>query len=402
MDDRNILYLAALLRALALGMIGILLAIYLSKIEFSPSVIGVIISLGLLGGAMAALLITFLGDYLGRKRSLLCLALLSAAGGFVIVFVSDVFIVAIASFVGVLNGMGRDRGAALILEQAILPVTTTDADRTSAFAWYNMLQDIGLAVGALLATIPSLLSRIGFEELISFRVAIFVYASLMLLTAFLYIKLSPKVEVVVTQLRPQISARSQKILLKLSVLFAIDSVSGGFLAEAMLSLFFYVRFNVSVIIIALLFFGGRILNACSYFGAAWLAKRFGLVNTMVFTHIPSSLILIIIAITPGSDFWIAAVLFLLREALVEMDVPARESYVMAVIRPEERTFASGVTHLVRLGGWAVAPAFAGVLMQFLAVSTPLLIGAAMKISYDVLLYFSFRKIKPPEEIEIQH
>lgn len=398
MNDRILLYLAAFLRSLALGMMGVLLAIYLTKIEFTPSAIGIVVSLGLLGGAIAALIVTFLGDYLGRKRSLLCLALLTAAGGFVIAFVSDVFIISLAAFVGVLNGMGRDRGAALILEQAILPSTTINLDRTAAFAWYNMLQDIGLSLGGLFAVVPSILHYLGFAEVISFRIAVFVYSTIMLVTAFLYLKLSPKVEVIVTRIRPQISLKSQKILLKLSTLFAIDSISGGFLAEAMLSFFFFIRFNISVSIIAVLFFCGRVLNAFSYFGATWIAKRFGLVNTMVFTHIPSSVILIIIGIIPGSDFWIAALLFLLREALVEMDVPTRESYVMAVIRPSERTFASGVTHLVRLGGWAIAPAFAGVLMQYLAISTPLFIGAAMKISYDLLLYFFFRKIKPPEEL----
>jgi len=162
MNDRNILYLAAFLRALALGMVGVLLAIYLAKIQFSPSAIG-IISLGLTGGALAALIVTLLGGYLDRKRSLICLALLSAAGGFVITFISDIYIVAIAAFVGVLNGMGRDRGAALILEQAMLPATTTNTDRTTTFAWYNMFQDIGLALGGLLAAIPSFLQSINFE-----------------------------------------------------------------------------------------------------------------------------------------------------------------------------------------------------------------------------------------------
>jgi MFS family permease len=150
-------------------------------------------------------------------------------------------------------------------------------------------------------------------------------------------------------------------------------------------------------VIAVLFLGARGMNAISHLGAAWLAKRIGLVNTMVFTHIPSSLLLVTVAFAP--NFWVAAVLFLLREGLVEMDVPTRQSYVMAMVRPEERTFASGVTHLVRLGGWAVAPSFAGFLMQFLTLSTPLFIGAGMKIAYDVMLYRAFRGLKPPEERE---
>jgi predicted MFS family arabinose efflux permease len=185
------------------------------------------------------------------------------------------------------------------------------------------------------------------------------------------------------------------VLWRISALFAIDSVAGGFVGTALLSYFFYERFEVSESVIAVLFFCARGMNAVSHLGAAWLAKRIGLVNTMVFTHIPSSLLLVTVAFAP--NFWVAAVLFLLREGLVEMDVPTRQSYVMAVVRPEERTFASGATHLVRLGGWAVAPSFAGFLMQYLSLGTPLIIGAAMKFSYDILLYYAFRGIKPPEE-----
>ena len=144
-----------------------------------------------------------------------------------------------------------------------------------------------------------------------------------------------------------------------------------------------------------LFFGARVLNAASHWGAAWLARRFGLVNTMVFTHVPSSLLLVTVAFAPS--FAVAAVLFLLREGLVEMDVPTRTSYVLAVVRPEERTLASGVTNLVRLGGWAVSPFLAGVLMQGTSLAAPLVLGAGMKIAYDLLLYASFRGLPPPEE-----
>ncbi|RUR24268.1 MFS transporter [Legionella qingyii] len=398
LNDRFILYSTAFLRALALGMIGVLLAIYLAKIQFSPNEIGYVISIGLVGGTTAALIVTFFGDYFGRRRLLIVIALLSALGGIIIVFATNIIIVSIAAFIGILNGMGRDRGASLILEQAILPSTTSDADRTGAFAWYSILQDIGIATGGLIASVPTLLYRVGhINLLLSFRITIIIYSSLMLVTAFLYLKLSPNVEVSIKQVKLTISKQSKKILWKISALFTVDSVSGGFLGAALLSFFFYERFHVSVGIIAVLFFFGRILNSLSYLGATWLSKHIGLVNTMVFTHIPSSLILIVIAMMPSTVFWIAALLFLLREALVEMDVPTRESYVMAVIRPEERTFASGITHLVRLGGWSVAPAFAGVLMQYIGVSTPLIIGAVMKIGYDLLLYLGFRKIKPPEE-----
>ena len=172
-------------------------------------------------------------------------------------------------------------------------------------------------------------------------------------------------------------------------------MAGGFLTTALLSFFFYERFGVDLAAIGVLFFIARVANAFSHLGAAWLAKRIGLVNTMVFTHIPSSVLLLTVPFMP--NFTTAAILFLLRESLVEMDVPTRQSYVMAVVRPEERTFASGVTHLVRLAGWAFAPAFAGMLMSGTSLAVPLYIGASMKIFYDLVLWRAFRSVRPPEE-----
>jgi MFS family permease len=395
-DDRRILYTTAFLRALATGMMGVLLGIYLARMTFSSAQIGLVITSGLAGATLAALLVTLAGDRLGRRRLLFWLALLSALGGVAAAFYSSPIAVGIAAFIGMLNGMGRDRGASLVLEQAIIPATVNDAERTRTFAWYNVLQDIGHALGGLLAVIPSLLRQFGgVGELASFQSAIMVYALLLFATAVLYLRLSPRAETGVKLPRLVLSPHSRKVLWRISALFAIDSIAGGFVGTALLSYFFYERFGVSESVIAVLFLCARGMNAVSHLGAAWLAKRIGLVNTMVFTHIPSSLLLVTVAFAP--NFWVAAVLFLLREGLVEMDVPTRQSYVMAVVRPEERTFASGATHLVRLGGWAVAPSFAGFLMQYLALGTPLLIGAGMKISYDILLYFAFRGLKPPEE-----
>lgn len=395
--DRRILYATAFLRALATGMMGVLLGIYLARMAFTPSQIGLVISSGLAGAALAALLVTFAGDRIGRRRLLFWLALLSALGGAAAALYSSPIAVGIAAFVGMLNGMGRDRGAALVLEQAIIPATAADSGRTRAFAWYNVLQDIGHGAGGLLAALPSLLRLAGAGDLASFQAAVMLYALLLLATAVLYLRLSVLAEVQEKRPRLVVSPHSRKVLWRISLLFGLDSVAGGFVGTALLSYFFYQRFGVAEPVIAVLFLGARGMNAVSHLGAAWLARRIGLVNTMVFTHIPSSLLLVTVAFAP--NFWVAAVLFLLREGLVEMDVPTRQSYVMAVVRPEERTFASGLTHLVRLGGWAVAPSFAGFLMQFLAISTPLFVGAGMKITYDLMLYLSFRGIKPPEERE---
>jgi hypothetical protein len=254
--------------------------------------------------------------------------------------------------------------------------------------------DIGHALGALLAALPEVLHALDVDEALGFRLAFLLYALLLMAGLPLYARLSDQSETAAVA-RRVVSPQSRRILWRISALFGVDSLAGGFLGASLMSYFFFERFGVSAAMIAGLFFAARCLNAVSHLGAAWLATRIGLVNTMVFTHIPSSLLLATVAFAP--TFPIAAILFLLREGLVEMDVPTRQSYVMAVVLPEERTVASGVTHLVRLGGWAIGPGFAGWMMQSVAIGSPLLIGAGMKIAYDLLLWRAFRNVKPPEE-----
>ena len=396
MTDRHVILTATFLRALATGMMGVLLGLYLERLAYTPTEIGLVIGAGLAGAALSAAVVTFFGDTLGRRRSLLILSFAAAVGGFALLVSVNLWVVCGVAFLGMLNGMGRDRGAALVLEQAILPGVVAPERRTRAFAGYNVLQDIGHALGGLLAALPTLLrSLFGIGDLGSFQMAIAVYAVLLLASAMLYLRLTVTVEVQQRKPALQLAPHSRKVLWRISTLFALDSFAGGFLGTALLAYFFHMQFGAAETAIALLFFLARAANAASHFAAAWLAARIGLVNTMVFTHIPSSLLLMAVPFAP--TFGIAALLFLLRECLVEMDVPTRQSYVMAVVRPEERTMASGVTHLVRMGGWSVAPLLAGPLMQGLALATPLLVGAGLKIVYDIALYRAFRHLKPPEE-----
>jgi MFS family permease len=409
MRDRRLLLAAAFLRALATGMIGVLAGLYLARLEFSPAQIGLVVSVGLAGAALAALLVTWRGDRLGRRRALVALAAFGAAGGATVALATHPWVIGCAAFFGMLNGMGRDRGAALVLDQAILPSTTDDRGRTTAFAWYNLLQDAGHALGSLAAGLPSLLHHAaGVDELTALRAAVGLYAAIVLATGVVYLALSPAAEAATAgrgaagsrgagapPARAPLSPASRRIVWRIASLFALDSLGGGFLTATLLSFFFFERFGTSPAAVGALFFAARIANALSHLAAAWLAKRIGLVNTMVFTHIPSSLLLLTVAVAPS--FPVAAALFILREGLVEMDVPTRQSYVVAVVKPEERTVATGITHLVRLGGWAVAPAFAGMLMSGTSLAAPLIAGAGMKIAYDVMLYLSFRGVRPPEE-----
>jgi hypothetical protein len=217
------------------------------------------------------------------------------------------------------------------------------------------------------------------------------------LAAVLYILLSKKIEIRTTRrhISVAISAQAKSIVHRISALFALDAGGGGFLADALLAYWFFQRFGMDERTLGVLFFVVRVVNATSHLGAAWLASRIGLVNTMVFTHLPSSLFLLLVPLAPS--FPIAAGLLLAREALVEMDVPTRQSYIAAMVQPHERVYASGITSLVRTSAWAATSSAAGVLMQYVAFSAPLVLGGSMKVIYDVLLYRNFRHLKPPEE-----
>jgi MFS family permease len=395
MDDRRLLYASASLRALVTGFIGVLLGFWLAAIRLDAGAIGIVVGFGLAGVAAGVLLVTVAADRLGHRRLLVGLALLTGLGGLAFAFTSTTWAAAAAAFIGMVNGMGRDRGGALVLEQAILPATVSDAERTRTFAIYHLLQDAGHAFGALLAAVPGMIDAGHGGGVETLRNSIVVYACVAAAPVLLYARLSASVEPVVAASRLRMSPATRTILWKIGSLFALDSFAGGFLTTALLAYFFIERFGVGTAEIGVLFFAARVLNAISHVGAAWLARRIGLVNTMVFTHIPSSLLLVTVPFMP--NFTVAAILFLIREGLVEMDVPTRQSYVMAMVRPEERTVVGGVTHLIRLAGWATAPLIAGYFMQNLALATPLIIGATMKIAYDVLLYRAFRHAKPPEE-----
>ena len=395
--DRRRVYTAAFLRALGTGLCGVLLGIHLASRGFSLEETGRVVSAGLLGAALAAILATLCGDRWGRRRFLVALSVLGGLGLVAVAFASGPLALA-AAFLGMVNGMGRDRGAGLILDQAVLPGTVEARDRTRAFAWYNVCQDAGHALGGLAATMSTLLMhRYGLTDAVSLQWTLVLAGACLFAAALPYAAITGGVEPrTAPSLRSiPLSPRGRAFLFRISALFALDSIAGGFLTTALIALFFSQRFGTSGAVLGLLFFAARVANAGSHMAAAWLARRIGLVNTMVFTHIPSSLLLATVAVAPS--FPVAALLFLIRESLVEMDVPTRQSYVMGVMDPEERTWASGVTHLVRLAGWAVAPAFAGVLMGETWIAAPLLVGAALKIVYDVWLYVAFRAQRPPEE-----
>ncbi|MGZ5111073.1 MAG: MFS transporter [Usitatibacter sp.] len=394
---RRILYAAAFLRALAVGLMAVLIGLYASRLGLSAAQIGAVLSSALWGAALAAFLTLVVGPRFPQRTLLVCLSALPVLGAAVFL-ASDAFpIMAAAAFVGMFNVHGRDRGAISIIEQALFPATTVDADRTRVFAWYNVLLDAGYAIGGLLAALPTIFEVwFGMQTLDAMRATLALFCVLYAAAAILYSRLPAQTPGAAPVGLRHLSPESRPIVAKISALFLLDAFGGGFIGSALFAYFFAERFAASAAQVAILFAAGRVLSAFSHLAAAWLAKRIGLVNTMVYTHVPSCLLLF--TIVAADHFALAAFLFLLREALNEMDVPTRQSYVMAVVKPEERLAAAGITSLVRSGGWAAAPILAGMMMQAGGLGVPLVFAGVAKLSYDFLLWREFRRVKPPEEL----
>jgi MFS family permease len=382
------------------GFLGVVLGIFLFRTGHSSFDIGLVVAAGLTGSAVATLLISIAADRLGRRRCLIILSLLSATAGVALALFPGIAVLVIAAFFGMLNGTGTDRSPAFALDQAIVPGLATDARRTWNLALYNALLDGGGSLGALASSLPAALhNRFNLSLLHSYNLLFFGYSGLCMTGAALYWFLSPAIEIFgpspVGRTGFTLAPAAKSLIVRLTALFSLDAFGGGFLTDALVAYWFFRRFGIAERDLGLLFFAVHVLNACSHVGAAWLAKRIGLVNTMVLTHLPSSLFLMAVPFAPSLRW--ALLLFLCREALVEMDVPTRQSYVAALVAPTERTFAAGVTNLARNVFWAVGSGVAGFLMQALSFSAPLLVGGGAKVLYDVFLYRSFRRLKPPEE-----
>ncbi|MGD0693993.1 MAG: MFS transporter [Terriglobia bacterium] len=396
-----LIYFAASLRSLGVGLTGVILGVYVARAGFSPAVIGVVISAGLAGSAVATLLVSLRADTLGRRFTMTGLSVVSAMGGLGFALTGSLAGIVLLAFVGMLNGMGTDRGPVFSIEQAMIPQMVTAERRTLALSWYAVVTETAQALGALAAGLPLALQHwFGFDLLRAYQVTFGLYAALNLASAVPYLLLSSAIELPASPLGAQpakatISPQSKRVITKLAALSSVDSLGGGLMTDALIAFWFFQRFGVAEAKLGAVFFAGHVLNSLSYLVAAWLAKRIGLLNTMIFTHIPSSLFLMSMPLAPSSGW--AIVLLLAREALVEMDLPTRQSYTVAVVQPNERTFASGISNLTRAVARSITPSFAGLLMQRVAMGTPLVVGSGMKILYDILLFAAFRRLKPPEE-----
>jgi MFS family permease len=388
-----LIYAARAARAFGDGFAAIILPVYLSAIGYGPVEIGIVATAALLGSALLTLAVGVLARGHELRNLLMLGALLMAATGLALPAFEHIAVIALIAFVGTVNPSGDSAGVLVPLEHAALAQGVAHEERTRTFARYSLIGAMAAAGGALAAALPDILAR-HMAQVTALKAMFFIYAALGLLGAALYAQI-PRAPAQAAATPPAPLGPSRGIVFKLAALFCIDAFAGGFVVQSLLALWLFQRFDLSLAEASLFFFWANLLSAFSYPVAAWLAQRIGLVNTMVFTHIPSSVCLIAAAFAPSLP--VALTLLLLRSALSQMDVPTRTSYVMAVVTPPEQPAAASFTAVPRSLAAAVSPAFAGALLASAFPGLPLVICGVLKIAYDLALLFSFRHIKPPEE-----
>ncbi|MGA9297514.1 MAG: MFS transporter [Nitrososphaeraceae archaeon] len=413
--DGRLLLAAKMVRMFAYGFLSVILAIYLKLIGFDDFLIGLILTTTLLNSVIFTLVASFYADKIGRRKFLLLYAALMSVSGFIFTISENYFALIIAAFIGTINITGAESGAFLTIEQAILPQTLKNVrKRNTVFAIYNMAGTLAMAAGVLLSGLPSVLQQhlqyfdIVLNQIGSIKLLFALYSMLGIVLLGIYLLLSQKIEIrdnlekqkdESTQLTKisSLTPKSRSIVMKLSCLFAIDSFAGGFMIQSIVSFWFFTRFGADLTTLSYIFSVSGVLTAFSFMAAAKIADRIGLINTMVFTHIPANILIIAVAFAPTLP--IAVALYLLRMALSQMDVPTRQSYIVAVVREDERTISAGITNISRNVTQAISPSLIGVLINSLSLAAPFIIGGALKVVYDVALYLNFRNVKPPEEKE---
>jgi MFS family permease len=392
-SDVNLLYAARGLRGFGDGFAVIVLPAYLSAIGYGPIDIGIVAAASLLGSAVLTLAVGLIAPRHDLRHLLLLAAGLMVATGLAFPAFEQIVFIAVVAFIGTVNPSAGDSGVFVPLEHAMLARGAGDHVRTSVFARYSLISALSAGAGALAAAIPDVLAPAGIGNIAAFRLMFYAYALIGLLAAILYRRL-PRSQLGETRHSAPLGP-SRRVVYRLAALFSLDSFAGGFIVQSLLALWLFQRFDLSLSAAGSFFFWSSVLSAFSYPVAARLSRRIGLVNTMVFTHIPSSVCLILAAFAPSLPVVVG--LLLVRSALSQMDVPTRTSYVMAVVTSAERTAAASVTAVPRSLASSLSPALSGVLLATSFSGLPLVICGSLKIVYDLALLMSFRHIKPPEE-----
>lgn len=399
--DGVLLFATRVGRMFGYGFLSVVLVLYLTALGLPEWQVGLLLTLTLVGDAGVSLWLTTHADRVGRRRVLAAGAGLMLFAGLCFVLTREPLILLVAATVGVISPSGNEVGPFLAVEQAALAQTVPDGQRTRVFGWYNLAGSVATACGALGAGFVSgALQSSGASPLDSYRAVVVGYAIVGVVLAAGFSRLSPAVEVT-SATDPSIRTRlglhrSRGVVLRLSALFSLDAFAGGFVMQSIVAFWFHTRWGVPPEVLGAIFFAANILAGLSALAAARLAARIGLIETMVYTHIPSNVLLILVPIMPSLPLAIAVLL--LRFSISQMDVPTRQSYTMAVVAPDERSAAAGVTGIARSVGAAISPLFAAPLVATAAVaSLPFFAAGGLKIVYDLLVYRSFRAVRPPEE-----
>lgn len=394
--DAGVLLRTRAVRAVGDGYVSVLLPLHLTALGLSPARIGVVVTATLVGSAALTLLVGLAAYRMGRRALLLRVSVLMILTGLGFAFARDFWPLLIVAFIGTLNPSSGDVSVFLPTEQALLPQTVTPESRTALFARYSLMGSLFAAFGSLAAGFPEFLARSTTLTLRSSLDLMFLlYAGLGVIVLWMYRGLSPAIEPA-TKLSAPLH-QSKGIVYRLAALFSLDSFGGGFVVQSLLALWLFQRFDLSVATAGTIFFWTGLCSAFSQLAAPWLARRIGLVRTMVYTHIPANVFLMLTPFMPTLPLAIATLL--LRSSVSSMDVPARTSYVMAVVTPEERPAAASVTNVPRSLAAAASPSLAGWLLSVSGFGWPLLIGGALKATYDLLLLWMFQHKRPPEESE---
>jgi MFS family permease len=400
--DIPLLFATRIVRLFCYGFLSVVLALYLAQAGLSEKQIGLLFTLTLAGDAGISLWLTTSADRFGRRRTLLLGAFLMIGAGVVFILTKNPVVLMVAAIIGVISPSGNEIGPFLSVEQAGLTQLIPDRQRTQIFAWYNLSGSFATATGALTGGwLSQFLQGSGLSALNSYRSVLMGYALGGMILVILFLCISAAIEIPASALQVEAKRtlglhRSRGVVLRLSALFAMDAFAGGLIVQSMIAFWFHVRFGIEAGMIGSIFFGANILAGISALLAGRLARKVGLINTMVFTHIPSNILLMLVPLMPSLP--LAVGVLLLRFSISQMDVPTRQSYTMAVVAPDERSAASGVTAIARSVGAAISPSLTGIFLSMpVLLSAPFFLSGGLKIVYDLLLYRSFRRMKPPEE-----
>jgi len=405
--DAWLLFATRFVRLFAYGSLSVVLVFYLIGVGLSEPQTGMLLSATLIGDTVVSLFITTRADRIGRRTMLMVGAALMAAAGLVFASTGNLWLLVAAGTVGVISPSGNEVGPFLPIEQAALSHVVNDRTRTEVFAWYTLTGSLATALGALSGGLATrALQETVMTPVASYRMVVVLYAALGVLLALLFARLSRDAEAATLGERKAFRAtfaglsgldRSREVVVKLSALFALDSFGGGFVIQSFAAYWFYLRFGVDPGTLGAIFFWANIFAGISALLASRLASRFGLINTMVFTHLPSNILLLLVPLMPTLP--LAIFMLLVRFSISQMDVPTRQSYIMAVVSPEERSAAAGITGVARTVGAAISPLCVGFLFARASlISVPFFIAGTLKILYDLLLYRAFSAVRPTEEV----